>query len=206
MSTGFFTSMMGYVLTIIGILDPFANVPLFMSLTEKQAPETRKKIYNTIILAGLGILEGFILVGDFFMTYLYKIGMNELRVAGGIILAVVALRNLLGVSNSSGNQENREMTMSEAVKYAVTPLTFPLLVGPGTISTVMIIHKEAGYLVALGSVAITFLIMKFLFSITHILDEIFGGIVLFVLSRVMQIFIMSAGVKLICLGIKGIFF
>nr|WP_307776384.1 MarC family protein [uncultured Cetobacterium sp.] len=206
MSTGFFTSMMGYVLTIIGILDPFANVPLFMSLTEKQAPETRKKIYNTIILAGLGILEGFILVGDFFMTYLYKIGMNELRVAGGIILAVVALRNLLGVSNSSGNQEDREMTMSEAVKYAVTPLTFPLLVGPGTISTVMIIHKEAGYLVALGSVAITFLIMKFLFSITHILDEIFGGIVLFVLSRVMQIFIMSAGVKLICLGIKGIFF
>lgn len=203
-NTDLITSVMTHVLTIIGILNPFGNVPLFMSLTEKQDPKIRKKMYNTIVIAGFGIVTGFIIAGEFFMTYLYKIGMNELRVAGGMILITVAFRNLLGLGGSNQGADGK-LTEAEAIKFAITPLTFPILVGPGTISTVMIIHKEAGYIIAVGSVAITFLIMKFLFSISHILNRIFGEVVLFVLSRVMQIFIMSAGVKLITTGIKGIF-
>ena len=204
MSTDFIASVMTNVLTIIGILNPFGNVPLFMTLTENQEPKIRKKMYNMIVLAGFGIVTGFIIAGEFFMTYLYKIGMNELRVAGGLILVIVAFRNLLGVTTSKEGADGK-LTEAEAIKFAITPLTFPILVGPGTISTVMIIHKEAGFVVSVGAVAITFLIMKFLFSISHILDRIFGGVVLFVLSRVMQIFIMSAGIKLVATGIKGMF-
>lgn len=193
-----------YVLTIIGILNPFGNVPLFMTLTKDQKPEVRKKMYNAIVTAGFGIVTGFIVAGDFFMNHLYKIGMNELRVAGGMILIVVAFRNLLGLG---GAKESSGDVMSEkdAIRYAITPLTFPMLVGPGTISTVMIIHKEAGLIVSVGAVAVTFLIMKFLFVISDWLDKVLGEIVLFVLSRVMQIFIMSAGVKMISSGLKGIF-
>lgn len=193
-----------YVLTIIGILNPFGNVPLFMTLTKDQKPEVRKKMYNAIVLAGFGIVTGFIVAGDFFMKYLYKIGMDELRVAGGMILIVVAFRNLLGLGVSKDSSGDR-MSEKDAIRYAITPLTFPMLVGPGTISTVMIIHKEAGLIISVGAVAVTFLIMKFLFTISDWLDKVLGEIVLFVLSRVMQIFIMSAGVKLISNGIKGIF-
>ena len=193
-----------YVLTIIGILNPFGNVPLFMTLTKDQKPEVRKKMYNVIVLAGFGIVTGFIIAGDFFMKYLYKIGMDELRVAGGMILIVVAFRNLLGLGVSKDSSGDR-MSEKDAIRYAITPLTFPMLVGPGTISTVMIIHKEAGLIISVGAVAVTFLIMKFLFTISDWLDKVLGEIVLFVLSRVMQIFIMSAGVKLISNGIKGIF-
>lgn len=195
---------MTYVLTIIGILNPFGNVPLFMTLTKDQNPEIRKKMYNAIVISGFGIVTGFIVAGDFFMNYLYKIGMNELRVAGGMILIVVAFRNLLGLGVSKESSGN-VMSEKEAIRYAITPLTFPMLVGPGTISTVMIIHKEAGLIISVGAVAITFLIMKFLFSISDWLDKVLGEVVLFVLSRVMQIFIMSAGVKLVSTGIKGIF-
>lgn len=193
-----------YVLTIIGILNPFGNVPLFMTLTKDQKPEIRKKMYNAIVFAGFGIVTGFIVAGDFFMKYLYKIGMDELRVAGGMILIVVAFRNLLGLGVSKNSSGDR-MSEKDAIRYAITPLTFPMLVGPGTISTVMIIHKEAGLIISVGAVAVTFLIMKFLFTISDWLDKVLGEIVLFVLSRVMQIFIMSAGVKLISNGIKGIF-
>ncbi|MGL5428970.1 MAG: MarC family protein, partial [Cetobacterium sp.] len=164
----------------------------------------RKKMYNAIVLAGFGIVTGFIIAGDFFMKYLYKIGMDELRVAGGMILIVVAFRNLLGLGVSKDSSGDR-MSEKDAIRYAITPLTFPMLVGPGTISTVMIIHKEAGLIISVGAVAVTFLIMKFLFTISDWLDKVLGEIVLFVLSRVMQIFIMSAGVKLISNGIKGIF-
>lgn len=199
-----FIDILTYVLTIIGILNPFGNVPLFMTLTKDQKPEVRKKMYNAIVLAGFGIVTGFIVAGDFFMKYLYKIGMDELRVAGGMILIVVAFRNLLGLGVSKDSTGDR-MSEKEAIRYAITPLTFPMLVGPGTISTVMIIHKEAGLIISVGAVAVTFLIMKFLFTISDWLDKVLGEIVLFVLSRVMQIFIMSAGVKLISNGIKGIF-
>ena len=204
MGKEFVIDIMTYVLTIIGILNPFGNVPLFMTLTKDQNPEIRKKMYNAIVLSGFGIVTGFIVAGDFFMNYLYKIGMDELRVAGGMILVVVAFRNLLGLGVSKESSGN-VMTEKDAIRYAITPLTFPMLVGPGTISTVMIIHKEAGLVISVGAVAVTFLIMKFLFSISDWLDKVLGEVVLFVLSRVMQIFIMSAGVKLISNGIKGIF-
>lgn len=204
MGKEFVIDIMTYVLTIIGILNPFGNVPLFMTLTKDQNPEIRKKMYNAIVISGFGIVTGFIVAGDFFMNYLYKIGMDELRVAGGMILVVVAFRNLLGLGVSKESSGN-VMSEKEAIRYAITPLTFPMLVGPGTISTVMIIHKEAGLIISVGAVAVTFLIMKFLFSISDWLDKVLGEVVLFVLSRVMQIFIMSAGVKLIFNGIKGIF-
>lgn len=192
-----------YVLTLLGILNPFGNVPLFIGLTKEQDSETRKKMYNTIVLSGLGILTGFIFVGDFLMQYLYKVGIGEFRVAGGLILIVVAFRNLLGVGKKQ--EATEKMPESEAIRYAITPLTFPILVGPGTISTVMIIHKEAGLITALVAVIVTFIIMKILFSISNLLNMIFGEIVLFVVSRVMQIFIMSSGVKLVTVGIKEIF-
>ncbi|MGL5280100.1 MAG: MarC family protein [Cetobacterium sp.] len=204
MGKEFVIDIMTYVLTIIGILNPFGNVPLFMTLTKDQNPEIRKKMYNAIVISGFGIVTGFIVAGDFFMNYLYKIGMNELRVAGGMILVVVAFRNLLGLGTSKESSGN-VMSEKDAIRYAITPLTFPMLVGPGTISTVMIIHKEAGLIISVGAVAVTFLIMKFLFSISDWLDKVLGEVVLFVLSRVMQIFIMSAGVKLVSTGIKGIF-
>ncbi|ERT69406.1 MULTISPECIES: MarC family protein [Cetobacterium] len=204
MGKEFVIDIMTYVLTIIGILNPFGNVPLFMTLTKDQNPEIRKKMYNAIVISGFGIVTGFIVAGDFFMNYLYKIGMNELRVAGGMILVVVAFRNLLGLGASKESSGN-VMSEKDAIRYAITPLTFPMLVGPGTISTVMIIHKEAGLIISVGAVAVTFLIMKFLFSISDWLDKVLGEVVLFVLSRVMQIFIMSAGVKLVSNGIKGIF-
>lgn len=204
MGKGFVIDIMTYVLTIIGILNPFGNVPLFMTLTKDQNPEIRKKMYNAIVLSGFGIVTGFIIAGDFFMNYLYKIEMNQLRIAGGMILVVVAFRNLLGLGVSKESSGN-VMSEKEAIRYAITPLTFPMLVGPGTISTVMIIHKEAGLVISVGAVAVTFLIMKFLFYISNWLDKVLGEIVLFVLSRVMQIFIMSVGVKLITTGIKGIF-
>lgn len=204
MGKGFVIDIMTYVLTIIGILNPFGNVPLFMTLTKDQNPEIRKKMYNAIVLSGFGIVTGFIIAGDFFMNYLYKIEMDQLRIAGGMILVVVAFRNLLGLGVSKESSGN-VMSEKEAIRYAITPLTFPMLVGSGTISTVMIIHKEAGLVISVGAVAVTFLIMKFLFYISDWLDKVLGEIVLFVLSRVMQIFIMSAGVKLITTGIKGIF-
>lgn len=204
MGKGFVIDIMTYVLTIIGILNPFGNVPLFMTLTKDQNSEIRKKMYNAIVLSGFGIVTGFIIAGDFFMNYLYKIEMDQLRIAGGMILVVVAFRNLLGLGVSKESSGN-VMSEKEAIRYAITPLTFPMLVGPGTISTVMIIHKEAGLVISVGAVAVTFLIMKFLFYISDWLDKVLGEIVLFVLSRVMQIFIMSAGVKLITTGIKGIF-
>lgn len=200
-----FIPVLTNVLTIIGILNPFGNVPLFMSMTQGQKPEVRKKIYNLIVITGFGILTAFIFTGNFFMNYLFKIDMNELRVAGGMILIIVALRNLLGISSSNTSADSHEMTMKEATRFAVTPLTFPIMVGPGSISTVLIIRQESGVWITLGAVLLTFLIIKFLFSISKFLDRIFGELVLYVLSRIMQIFIMAVGVKLIVMGLKAIF-
>ena len=67
------------------ILNPFGNVPLFVSMSDGMDREVRAKLFKTIALTGFCIMLIFGFVGEFLMKNLYKIEMKELRIAGGFL-------------------------------------------------------------------------------------------------------------------------
>ena len=81
--------------SLIAVLNPFGNVPLFVSLTEHMKTDTRQKLFKLIVYTGFTIIVVFSLIGDLMMTYLFRIDMKEIRMAGGIILIIAAIKNLL---------------------------------------------------------------------------------------------------------------
>lgn len=183
-------------LMLIAVLNPFGNVPLFVGMTANMEKETRDKLFKTIAITGFFIMWLFSLVGEFLMTNFYKIDMKELKMAGGMILVVMAFKNLI-FSVGKQNAQLEEISPEDQIKRAVIPMAFPMMVGPGSLTTVLILKAEKGTMMTSFSILITFIIGNYL-------EKIVGTLVLYILSRVMQIFIMSIGIRIFFSGLMGI--
>lgn len=202
--------------TLLAIMNPFGNVSLFVSMTEHMEKNIRKKLFNLIVYTGFTIVVLFGMLGDLMLKYLFKVEMTHIKVAGGLLLIIVAIKNLLAPrknkkKNNKNINNNCDMDVEETndedeLHKGIIPMAFPILVGPGSMPTILIIRKENGILTVILSSILAFIIIKILLAHSHIIEKIFGKLVLFVLARVMQIFIMATGVKLLSSGILEIIF
>jgi multiple antibiotic resistance protein len=113
---------------LFSIFDPFGTVPIFMAVTEDY-PEQRKRIVRQSIVVATIILFVFAYVGWIIFAAL-GITIDDFRIAGGVVLFVVAFEHL-------GGRQGR--AKAEPSEVAVFPLATPLLAGPGAISTVVIL-------------------------------------------------------------------
>ena len=137
--------------SLIAVLNPFGNVPLFVSLTEHMKTDTRQKLFKLIVYTGFTIIVVFSLIGDLMMTYLFRIDMKEIRMAGGIILIIAAIKNLLFSSKKTKlkTQDDDQLTEQEEIQQGIIPLAFPMMVGPGSMTTILITRRDFGPLYAL---------------------------------------------------------
>ena len=189
--------------SLIAVLNPFGNVPLFVSLTEHMKADTRQKLFRLIVYTGFTIIVVFSLVGDLMMTYLFRIEMKEIRMAGGIILIIAAIKNLLFSSKKTKlkTQDDDQLTEQEEIQQGIIPLAFPMMVGPGSMTTILITRRDFGSLYALLVAIVVFLIIQTLFKYSSFIEKIFGKLVLYVLGKVMQIFIMAIGIRIFFMGL-----
>lgn len=182
-------------LMLIAVLNPFGNVPLFIGMTEGMEKDIRKKLFKVIALTGFFITLLFSLVGEFLMINFYKIDMNELRMAGGLILVLMAVKNLI-FPPMKKEREEAHISPEEQIKQAVIPMAFPMMVGPGSLTTALIGRSEYGVVYNSLSILTAFAVIFMIFVIGNYLEKIFGKLVLYILSKVMQIFIMSIGFRI----------
>uniref|UniRef100_A0A7C2FGK6 UPF0056 membrane protein n=1 Tax=Thermosphaera aggregans TaxID=54254 RepID=A0A7C2FGK6_9CREN len=121
-----------YFTQLLAIMNPFSAIPSFISLTEGLSHNERVSIVRKAYLAGLAILVTFTLVGKHILEA-FNVSIPGLRVGGGIILLTIAL-DMLG-----------EMPRTKQVNpgdIAVVPIATPLIIGPGTITTVLLLTSS----------------------------------------------------------------
>ena len=194
-----FTAILTSTLTLIAILNPFGNVPLFIGMTEGMEKKERVKILNVVVLTAFLITLIFSLLGNFLMTKFYQIGMDELKMAGGLILIVIATKNII----MPGTEKDGDTSCSESdqLKKAIIPMAFPMLVGPGVLTTVLITRAKYGMLVNIESIVVSFIIIYAVLWVGNYIERILGKLVLYILSRVMQIFILAIGFRIFFIGL-----
>jgi multiple antibiotic resistance protein len=134
------------------IVNPFGNVPLFISLTQKLTPVERKNAIVKSVVIATAILLVFALIGKVLFDML-NVTLDSLRIAGGLLLLAIAFDMLMGRSPASkiDAEEERE-------SIAVTPMATPLLAGPGAMTTVMVLMNEADTPVLKGSIMMAILL------------------------------------------------
>jgi multiple antibiotic resistance protein len=116
------------------LADALGNVPLILVLTKGMEPEQRHSVVDRASLIATAVLLLFAFAGKYLLTYL-DISMGSLRVAGGLLLLIIALKMLEGELDTP--------IVDQARDVAITPLALPLLAGPGTLTVVMLLMSES---------------------------------------------------------------
>src|SRR5918911_5424857 len=143
----FFENLIKSTIALFVVIDPMGNVPLFIALTEKMEKNERKAVSKIAIITAAGLLIAFAVAGTQILT-LFGITINSFMVAGGILLFIVSIELLTyGAWRFSGGAR------TDTGESGVVPLAFPLLAGPGAITSVMISFQSAGLIVTLLSIS-----------------------------------------------------
>lgn len=191
------------VFALLAITNPFGVLPMFISMTDDLRDDQRAGLLRLIVYVSSSIMVIFALIGPFVMESLFQVSVDELRVAGGILLMAIGMKNIISPPQEHGHDMG---SASETeISSRLVPMAFPILVGPGALATVIIIDSESGKFVTFSAVFITMAVIFVLFSLTKYIERLLGKLALFILSRIMQVFIMTVGVKMLFTGISNIF-
>ncbi|MBS4760363.1 MAG: NAAT family transporter [Clostridium sp.] len=137
-------SFLGYFSKLFVTLDGIGLAPVFIALTANSKQKWRNIMMNKAIVIAFFILLFFAYTGSVVLDLL-GISLTALKIAGGILLLIMAIDLVLGNPEPAMNSENKE-ERKESLKrtdISVFPLAIPLLSGPATITMLTICMKNA---------------------------------------------------------------
>jgi multiple antibiotic resistance protein len=149
------------VLELVAIIDPIGALPIFLVFVSEMDANGRRKVVETMTTVVIALLFFFSLLGQPLLSLL-GVNVTSFEFGGGIILLFLALDML-----SSGNV-TRSINTDE---IAVVPLATPLLVGPGTMTALIVLTNQAStplldVLVGCGiATLITFYFSEYIFKL-----------------------------------------
>ncbi|MBE9180099.1 MarC family protein [Oculatella sp. LEGE 06141] len=121
-------------IAVFVLADAIGNAPIFLVLTKGMDPAQRDQSIDRAAVVATAVLLAFAFGGQSILTYLH-ISLGSLRVAGGILLLLIALDMLRGELDQPVVDQERDI--------AITPMALPLLAGPGTLTTVMLLMSDS---------------------------------------------------------------
>lgn len=178
-------------ITLFIIVDPLGNIPIFIGLTKGMPKEARRKAFRTAIFTGFILLILFALMGQQILAF-FGISLYSFMIAGGILLLIISIQILV-----RGGWE--ELTAPESV--GVVPIGFPLLVGPGAITTTILSLQTSGTVVAVASVLIVFITVQAILTLIDPIYKFLGNSGTVVISKLMALLTAAIAIQYILSGV-----
>ncbi len=196
--------------SVLFIVDPIAVIPTYLVITQGETSAQRAVTARRACIAATIILIAFALGGTLIFE-MFGITLEAFRIAGGLILWVVAMDMLHGERRT---QESRPEIVEGKAKedVAVTPLAMPMLAGPGAISTIMVLAGQARTmpqkLIVHGSIVITLFLSWIVLRVGERLVTRMGQTGIRVMTRIMGLLLAAIAVQFVITGardaLKGI--
>jgi len=191
-------------------IDAVGIGPLFLSLTYGASTKQRYQIALRSSLIAFTVLLIFAYGGQFFFNWI-GVSLNSLKVAGGIILLIIAIEMLLD-KRRIRREENASKALSEKTidEIIVFPLSTPLIAGPAALTSIVLLINANSFssenllmvYLSLASVMIVTLI-HMLFS--TFIAKFVGKNILNVFSRVIALILASLAIQFVIDGLKSSF-
>lgn len=138
---------------LFAIMNPFANLPIFLGLTDGMETAQRQRIALTVI-GYSAIACAVVALGGASVLSLFGVTVDGLRVAGGLVLLLIGLGMLNGKDSDAHQGASAEKPHMRADDISFYPMTFPILTGPGAIATLIIFSGQAGGAMDMLSIAL----------------------------------------------------
>lgn len=191
--------------TMLVVIDPVGLVPIFIGLAGQRPVFERQRMIKKAVLVSAGIIIVFGLFGKTLLGYL-AIDLSAFRIAGGILLFMIALDMIFARSSGSKETPEEEREAQEREDISVFPLAIPLIAGPGTLASIMILINETGNdVVSLTVVmAVTGFILLLCFialSLSEQISKLIGLTGVNVITRVLGVLLGALAVQYVGDGI-----
>jgi len=195
-----FTVFMG----LFAIMNPFANIPIFLGLVSDYSNKERRAIAQKASYVAFLILLAFVILGKYIFSF-FGITIPAFKITGGILLFYVGFEMLQ--SKQSTVKNNRMTKTSRDESIAVSPLAIPILSGPGTIVTAMNYVSDTTFLhmaivILMGFLVITLNYLAFRSS-EYVMAKL-GKNVIMVIEKIMGLIIAIIGTDMVINGIRMI--
>ncbi len=178
------------VIPLFVAMDPVGVVPLFLGISQGIAPERRRRIVNQATWTAAIVAIGFMLLGKLTFRAL-NITVADFQIAGGLILLGLASQDLLGGSASAP-------AMRE--DFGVVPLGLPIIVGPATLATLLLLMDTVGIDFTLAGLLINLVLINLSFRNSDRLAKLIGTTGLRAISKITSLLLAAIAVAMIRRG------
>ncbi len=183
--------------TLLAIVNPVSAAFVFQNLTAQDPADRRRRLARTASVTSVIVLLAFLFFGEYVLAF-FGITIYAFRVAGGIYLGWIAFE-MLGKSLRNNPDEYRET----GDEIAIIPLAVPLLSGPGSMASVMVMHSTTRTLavgVAIGLIGVaSFLVLINAERTVRLLGRTGTNVV----ERILGLLVLVIAVQFLFNGIAG---
>ena len=194
--------------SIFAIVNPVSGVMAFISMTTHMSKADKIYVARRSVLIACVIALIFSVLGDFILR-LFNITADSLRVAGGVLLFLVAIDMLFARTTRESITSEELKDAAQRENISIFHIAMHLLTGPGAITTIIVLIKTADSLdlklVVIGAILLTFIFTFLIFRFSDYFNRVVGMTGMLVMTRIMGLFLAAIAVDFISTGIKGIF-
>ena len=168
-------------------IDPIGLAAVFLGLGQAMAPERRQKIADQAIWTGGAVALGFLFLGQSIFSAL-GISVGDFQIAGGAILFILAARDLIQpVAEPEKLPED----------FGVVPLGMPLIAGPASIATLLLLARSLGVWYALAALAVNLVIVVLVLHYSAWLGRRIGATGMRAVSKIISMLLAAIAVAMI---------
>ncbi|MFT4673655.1 MAG: multiple antibiotic resistance protein [Patiriisocius sp.] len=180
-------------MVLFAVIDIIGSIPIIISLREKNG--TIKSGRASFIAAFVLII--FLFIGEEILN-LIGINVNEFAVAGSLILFFIALEMVLGVTLFKQDESNLEMA-------TVFPIAFPIVAGPGSLTTLLSLRAEYALENIIIAIIINVIIVFIVLRTSNKLQHFLGKNGIKIIEKVFGVILLAIAVKLFTSNIQELF-
>lgn len=203
-----FTEYTKIFISLFAILDPIGIIPIIILFTAGMTAAQRNHTGRLASLAVFLILLTALLIGEPLLAF-FGISINSFRLAGGILLMVMAFKMMNGNLRQLSPETEGLSADDSRSALAIVPLSTPLLAGPGSISTVILdAHKASEIAHYLSMSLIIFLLsvsVWLTFLVAPWVERRMGTLGIDIFTRLMGLILAAIAVEFVAGGMRGLF-
>ena len=185
------TSFLPSFVAVFVALDIIGAIPIYLSMTRNLSKDERNKIVNTSMGVAFLVAAIFIFIGQRLFQHL-GIQIYDFRIAGGVILLLISLSDLLG---------NPESETRSSGSTGIVPLAVPLITGPGVLTTLLLQVPEQGYVMTLLTLVLNYGIAWIALRRCDLIQKVMGRDGSVVLSKIAALLLAAIAVAMIRSGV-----
>jgi multiple antibiotic resistance protein len=194
--------------SIFVIVDPVSGAVSFISLTSGMTCEEKNKIARKSVSLACFIALFFAITGSLILN-LFNISVDALRIVGGLLLFSIAFDMMHAKISRESITEEEISHSQERDDIWIFPIGLPLLTGPGTISTAIVLmggtETFLQKIMILIAILLTFIICLYIFLFSRRIHKFVGYNGMLVFTRLMGLLLGAIAVDLAATGIINIF-